>query len=71
MSDSVGNRKFRQVPVGVVERIEQGLAGKTNAALTSEFGISYNTWRKILAGEAVRERLAERLEQRVMGHAQP
>ncbi|MET0362011.1 MAG: hypothetical protein ABW048_09710 [Sphingobium sp.] len=38
---------------------------RTDAALTERFGISYNTWRKLIAGQAVRASVLSRLEARM------
>lgn len=44
----------------------QALAtGRTDEALNARFGISYNTWRKLLAGQAIRPSLAGRLTERI------
>jgi hypothetical protein len=44
-----------------VARMKRHLDGRTDAKLTARFGISYNTWRKIAAGEGVRASVAARL----------
>ncbi|MET0240005.1 MAG: hypothetical protein ABW184_08915 [Sphingobium sp.] len=38
---------------------------RTDAALNARFGISYNTWRKLIAGQPVRASLLSRLESRL------
>lgn len=44
----------------------QALAtGRTDEALNARFGISYNTWRKLLAGQPIRPSLAHRLKVRI------
>lgn len=44
----------------------QSLAtGRTDEALNARFGISYNTWRKLLAGQPIRSSLAGRLTERI------
>ena len=53
------------VPRDIVETMRIGLAGQTNAALMPRYGISYNTWRKVQVGDAIRRSVAERLEQRL------
>lgn len=35
----------------------------------AQFGISYNTWRKVKSGQAIRRSVAERLEHRIVGAA--
>jgi hypothetical protein len=44
-----------------VARMESLVVGRTDEALNARFGISYNTWRKVTAGEPVRASLADRL----------
>lgn len=39
--------------------------GRTDEALNARFGISYNTWRKLLAGQPIRPSLADRLKGRI------
>ncbi|MDI1296603.1 MAG: hypothetical protein PSY12_12085 [bacterium] len=39
--------------------------GRTDEALNARFGISYNTWRKLLAGQPIRPSLAGRLTDRI------
>ncbi|CAN5190625.1 hypothetical protein BH10PSE12_BH10PSE12_33760 [soil metagenome] len=39
--------------------------GRTDEALNDRFGISYNTWRKLLAGRPIRTSLANRLKIRI------
>jgi hypothetical protein len=38
---------------------------RTDAALGARFGISYNTWRKLIAGQPIRASLLSRLESRI------
>ena len=38
---------------------------RTDAALGARFGISYNTWRKLIAGQPIRASLLSRLETRI------
>lgn len=56
---------LKVVSCDIVETIRIGLAGQTNAALMPRYGISYNTWRKVQVGDAIRRSVAERLEQRL------
>lgn len=48
-----------------VKRMQSLVVGKTDEALNERFGISYNTWRKLTAGEPVRASLADRLLDRL------
>lgn len=50
---------------GAVARIQHHLDGRTDEKLNARFGISYNTWRKIAAGEGVRASVADRLMARL------
>lgn len=45
--------------------ILQNCPGRTDEALMDRFGISYNTFRKIERGEAIRASLADRLTRRL------
>jgi len=56
---------LKVVPRDIVEAMRAGLAGQTNAMLMPRYGISYNTWRKVQVGDAIRRSVAERLEQRL------
>jgi hypothetical protein len=58
---------MKVVPPDLVAAIRAGLAGRTNAALMPCYGISYNTWRKLQGGNAIRRSVAERLERRRAG----
>lgn len=56
---------MRCVRETVVARMLAELPGETDPALQAGFGISYNTWRKVRAGEPVRCSVADRLERRL------
>lgn len=49
----------------IIAQMQVLATGRTDEALNARFGISYNTWRKLLAGEAVRPSLAHRLRLRI------
>jgi hypothetical protein len=53
------------VNADTVARMERLVSGKTDEALNARFGISYNTWRKLTAGQPVRASLADRLMARL------
>lgn len=55
----------RDVDPGFVDRLRAMVTLRTDAALTERFGISYNTWRKLIAGQAVRASVLSRLEARM------
>ncbi|MBT2186802.1 hypothetical protein KK488_07540 [Sphingobium sp. H33] len=44
-----------------IARMHRHIGGRTDEALNSCFGISYNTWRKLAAGQPVRASVASRL----------
>jgi hypothetical protein len=50
-----------QLDPDAVARMQLYLDGRTDEKLTARFGISYNTWRKIAAGQGVRASVADRL----------
>ncbi len=56
---------LRQVAPDTVHKMLENLPGQTDAVLMSSFGISYNTFRKIKSGEAIRCSVADRLESRL------
>lgn len=49
----------------IVDMMKRLVTGQTDEALNDRFGISYNTWRKLVAGQPVRHSLAQRVTQRV------
>lgn len=58
---------MRTVPAELVAVVREGVAARTGAALMTSYGISYNTWRKIAAGDPIRRSVADRLERRLRG----
>lgn len=62
----------RNAPLGqtfidplIIEQMRRLATGRTDQALNDRFGISYNTWRKLIAGNPVRRSLAQRITDRV------
>jgi hypothetical protein len=53
------------VPQRVIAKLCENVGHKTPEALNERFGISYNTWRKLIAGQPVRTSVLMRLEQRL------
>jgi len=53
--------KLVQLGPDAVALMQRHLDGRTDEALNARFGISYNTWRKIAAGQGVRPSVADRL----------
>lgn len=49
----------------IIARLMADVIHRTDESLNDQFGISYNTWRKLMAGEPVRSSLLKRLEQRL------
>jgi hypothetical protein len=49
----------------LIERMKALVASRTRESLNDRFGISYNTWRKLIAGDPVRSSLALRLQERI------
>lgn len=57
----------RPVDPLLVDRLQAMVDRRTDAALTEQFGISYNTWRKLIAGEPIRASVLTRLQARIDG----
>ncbi|MET0361042.1 MAG: hypothetical protein ABW048_04725 [Sphingobium sp.] len=55
----------RDVDPDLVDRMRAMVTYRTDEALNARFGISYNTWRKLIAGNPVRASLLHRLEARL------
>lgn len=55
----------RDVDPCLVRRMQAMVTHRTDEALNARFGISYNTWRKLIAGQPVRASLLSRLEARL------
>ncbi len=55
----------RPVDPILVDRLQAIVDRRTDRALTEQFGISYNTWRKLIAGEPIRASVLTRLEARL------
>lgn len=53
------------VDTAVIKTMESFLTGRTDETLNDQFGISYNTWRKLQAGIPIRVSLAGRLLKRL------
>lgn len=49
----------------LIDRLETMVDCRTEAAVNAQFGISYNTWRKLIAGQPVRASLLSRLQARI------
>lgn len=57
--------RLRPVALHVAERMRREVRGETDELLTEQFGISYNTWRKVRSGQAIRASVAQRIESRL------
>lgn len=55
----------RYVDPQFVDRVRAMVTCRTDEALSERFGISYNTWRKLIAGQPIRASLLNRLEARL------
>lgn len=54
----------------LISRLLENPPARTDEGLNDRFGISYNSWRRLMAGQPVRTSLLKRLEQRLgMGGA--
>lgn len=60
-SRSQVRRAMISLPDDVAEFIRVQCAGRTDESLQRQFGISYNTWRRIESGAPIRQSLALRL----------
>lgn len=60
---------LRVVDPSIVRLMRMEMRGETDKALVPQFGISYNTWRKVRAGEPIRRSVADRVEERVRRQA--
>ena len=55
----------RDVDPRLIARVKAMVTHRTDEALNARFGISYNTWRKLIEGQPVRASLLSRLEARL------
>jgi len=60
--------KMNHVPPSLIALMRASNAPRTDEGLQQAFGISYNTWRRIDAGAAIRALVAERLIARLAAH---
>lgn len=66
VSKNTGNApRLVRLDAEAVARMRHHLDGRTDEKLNARFGISYNTWRKIAAGQGVRASVAVRLMARL------
>ncbi|MFT3964953.1 MAG: hypothetical protein QM690_03595 [Sphingobium sp.] len=65
MPPAPGSRGCVLPEAALVEKLKSIAPIRTDKGLAEKLGISYNTWRKMMAGEPVRRSLLERLEDRV------
>ena len=64
-SEINGCKRLKKVSPQTVDLMQSEDFVLTDESLNQVFGISYNTWRKIVRGEPVRSSLADRLEGRL------
>lgn len=58
-------KSCRPIDPQLVEQMRSIVRKKTGEGLAEQFGVSYDTWRKLVAGMPVRTSLADRLEARL------
>lgn len=56
---------MRPVDEQAVLLMRREVCAQTDEALMRQFGISYNTWRKVREGQPIRRSVADRLESRL------
>lgn len=49
----------------IMSSLRELIAGRTDSSLQQQFGISYNTWRKLDANMPIRASVADRLVRRI------
>ncbi|MGK2909152.1 MAG: hypothetical protein ACSLE1_05045 [Sphingobium sp.] len=64
-SSSNGSSNSVHLEQEMILQMQRLATGRTDEALNARFGISYNTWRKLLAGQPIRISLADRLKGRI------
>ncbi len=68
MQDSVSDvlaKGCLPVDPALVERLRSMVTKRTDEELNARFGISYNTWRRLIDGHPIRASVLIRLEQRL------
>ena len=70
-SETNGCKRLKKISPHTVNLMQSESFVLTDESLNDVFGISYNTWRKILRGDPVRSSLADRLERRVADKSCP
>lgn len=65
IAPSGGKAGMRPVDAQAVSLMKRQIAGQTDEVLMRQFGISYNTWRKVREGQPIRRSVADRLESRL------
>ena len=62
--DMSARQGLRPIETDLRQAMQRLATGRTDEKLNERFGISYNSWRKIMAGQPVRISLAKRLAAR-------
>jgi hypothetical protein len=65
------SQRMMHLPPDIVAHMRENCPARTDAALQPRFGISYNTWRRIEQGAALRRSLAQRILDRVQAERTP
>lgn len=63
--DMSARQGLRPIETDLRQAMQRLATGRTDEKLNERFGISYNSWRKIMAGQPVRISLAKRLAARI------
>ncbi|OYW48142.1 MAG: hypothetical protein B7Y36_16335 [Novosphingobium sp. 28-62-57] len=56
---------MEHLPTAIVDHMHRTRPALTDEALQDRFGISYNTWRRIVADKPLRRSVAQRLISRI------
>jgi hypothetical protein len=58
-------KSCRPIDPQLIEQMRTMVRKKTGEGLAEQFGVGYDTWRKLIAGAPVRTSLVDRLEARL------
>lgn len=64
-AETNSGKRLKKIRPRTVDLMQAETFTLTDESLNAVFGISYNTWRKIIRGEAIRSSLADRIERRM------
>ncbi|MGE0773624.1 MAG: hypothetical protein AB7L36_01080, partial [Sphingomonadaceae bacterium] len=66
MIENNSTARFYRLNLALVSEMQTQCMGQTGQILMAQFGISYNTWKKIRNGSPIRKSTAVRLVTRVL-----